>query len=326
MTGKEKLFWIFYGIILTVLFLLSSTDLIIKEEEAGIYPVSVIIGDTSDDQYVNFRKGMERAAMELNGDVGFITLYEKGSSRQQEEMILREQEDGSRALIVDPVEEGMFERMQQENRFSVPVILINAGLEETAGTDRAVSITFDYYGMGRRLGEEIVRDHGAGKTVCLLEAESQGGADALFSRGLAAALEEADCPVRFLSPAGTSGPEEFLKELGKGGEEKTVLAASDPGGLLWAAQLLAETEETEEYVSGLYGRGNTVSILNYLDRGIIQGLCVTDDFSAGYLSVKAAVELAENRSAKSMGYLESSYIRREDLRNEKFEKMLYPIE
>ena len=58
----------------------------------------------------------------------------------------------------------------------------------------------------------------------------------------------------------------------------------------------------------------------------MQGLCVTDDFSAGYLSVKAAVELAQNRVVKDTGFLESGYIRREDLRDEKYEKMLYPIE
>ena len=118
MTGKENFFWIFYGLVLLGLFLLSSTDLIIKEEEAGIYPISVIVGDTTDDQYVNFRKGMERAAIELNGDVSFITLYEKGSARQQREMILREQEDGSQALIVDPVEEGMIAQIRQESRAS----------------------------------------------------------------------------------------------------------------------------------------------------------------------------------------------------------------
>ena len=56
MTGKENFFWIFYGLVLLGLFLLSSTDLIIKEEEAGIYPISVIVGDTTDDQYVNSAK------------------------------------------------------------------------------------------------------------------------------------------------------------------------------------------------------------------------------------------------------------------------------
>ena len=62
MKRRVNFFWILYGIVLAVLFLLSSTDLIIKEEEAEIYPISVIVGDTTDDNYVNFRKGMERVA------------------------------------------------------------------------------------------------------------------------------------------------------------------------------------------------------------------------------------------------------------------------
>ena len=95
MNRKVKFLWILYGMVLAVLFLLSSTDLIIKEEAAEVYPVSVIIGDTSDENYVNFRKGMERAAIELNGDVSFITLYEKGSAVQQRELILRELADGA---------------------------------------------------------------------------------------------------------------------------------------------------------------------------------------------------------------------------------------
>lgn len=326
MTGKENFFWIFYGLVLLGLFLLSSTDLIIKEEEAGIYPISVIVGDTTDDQYVNFRKGMERAAIELNGDVSFITLYEKGSARQQREMILREQEDGSQALIVDPVEEGMIAQIRQESRASIPLILINAKPGEDWELENAVSITFDYHGMGRRLGEEVLKEYGAQERVCLLEAESPNGADLLFLQGFCEAMEEEGGLVRTLSCGRESGTEAFLEEVAQGGPEKAVLVAQDPEGLIWAAQLLAETKEAADLVEGLYGRGNTVSALNYLDKGIVQGLCVTDDFSAGYLSVKAAVELAQNRVVKDTGFLESGYIRREDLRDEKYEKMLYPIE
>ena len=39
-----------------------------------------------------------------------------------------------------------------------------------------------------------------------------------------------------------------------------------------------------------------------------------------------AVELAENRIAEDTQKLESRYIRREDLRNVEYEKMLFPIE
>ena len=81
MSRKEKMLWIFYGLILVLLFLLSSTDLIIKEKETQVYVISVIIEDSSDDNYVNFRKGMDRAAIDLNADVSFITLYDKGNQK-----------------------------------------------------------------------------------------------------------------------------------------------------------------------------------------------------------------------------------------------------
>ena len=103
---------------LAALFLLSSTDLIIKEQKAEVYPISVIIEDTSDDYYVNFRKGMERAAVELNADVSFITLYEQGNRTQQMNFVLREQEDGNRALIVAPVDEEMVGELQASRTVS----------------------------------------------------------------------------------------------------------------------------------------------------------------------------------------------------------------
>lgn len=352
MTGKVKIFWILYGLVLAALFLVSSTDLIIKEGAAKVYPISVIVEDTSDENYVNFRKGMERAAVELNGDVSFITLYEKGNVHRQRELILREQEDGACALVVAPVDPEMLAGMQQENRFLVPLVLVNTRRDEARELENAACVSFDFYGMGRRLGEEILKEDPSRRRVCILSGGRPDGADRLFSEGLWGALQEAGCEVLTFEgdnqgrhspdPAGEeeafpeSGPEAFLEAVTQGYSQKAVLVAVNQESLVGMAQLLTETEGTAQWVDGLYGRGNTVPILNYLDRGVIQGLCVTDDFSAGYLSVKAAVELAEKGSVQGLssgdisgegtGYLESYYIRREDLRNETYEKMLYPVE
>ena len=80
---KELVLWGILCMGLILLYLLSSTDWIIKEKEAEVYPVSLIISDTSDDDYVNFRKGVDQAAVEYNVDVSFITLYEKDNLAQQ---------------------------------------------------------------------------------------------------------------------------------------------------------------------------------------------------------------------------------------------------
>ncbi|MCI8661315.1 MAG: substrate-binding domain-containing protein [Lachnospiraceae bacterium] len=321
-TKKEKALWILYGVVLFLLFLLSSTNLIIKEKERRIYGISVIIEDTSDDNYVNFRKGMDRAAMELYGDVSFITLYDKGSVKQQEELILREQQDGCKALIVAPVDAKRVLEMQEDKRINVPLILLNSEIG-SGGDGITERIGFDYYQMGQDLGKQILEDS-------VFEGKIRRKAF-LFGETDPVSIQFRDGILDQLKPEGVEivlweGSEASLKEAleGKQGEQM-VLIALDPVSLTEMAQLLLDMG-TENKSPGLYGRGTAVRLLNYLDKGVIQGLCITDDFSAGYLSVKMAVELAENQIVEDLGYLESRCIRREDLRDVEFEKMLYPIE
>ena len=60
MIGKKSKVLIFlYLIFLVVLFLMCSTDLIIREPEKEVYRVAVIIEDVRDENYGNFRKGMD---------------------------------------------------------------------------------------------------------------------------------------------------------------------------------------------------------------------------------------------------------------------------
>ncbi|MFQ6972242.1 MAG: hypothetical protein ACLRTG_13655 [Enterocloster aldenensis] len=103
MLNKGKILWCIWAGILVLLFLMSSTDLIIKEKEIEVYPVSVIIDGDNDDYYVNFKKGMDQAAVEFHGDVSFITLYADHDQAQQMELVKREIRDGTRAVILAPV-------------------------------------------------------------------------------------------------------------------------------------------------------------------------------------------------------------------------------
>ena len=78
MRKRDTWLWVIYGFVLLFLYLISSTDLLIKERKNEIYPVSVILDDTTDESYQNFKKGVDRAAIELNADSllyrDFLTL------------------------------------------------------------------------------------------------------------------------------------------------------------------------------------------------------------------------------------------------------------
>ena len=319
MIGRSgKVMIVLYIVCLVVLFLMCSTDLIIREPERQIYQIAVIIEDVRSDNYSNFRKGMDLAAAELNADVQLITLYEKLDVKEQMDLMDREQQDGTDALIVVPVEEEQVSARQM----TIPVILMRAGVAEAAG---AGNVIVDYEKMGEQLAREILKEQPADVPVYVLtDPAGQSDMDRLFLKGSDAVFQEAGRSVQRI----VRGEEErFYTMLEQPGAEakKVVILAENQDILTEAAGVVAGSEAVADAVGGLYGRGTTMAILNYLDRGVITGICVTDEFSVGYYSVREAVRALEGAGSVPT-VMESYYIDKKDLRDPAFEKMLFPIE
>ncbi len=319
MIGRSgKVMIVLYIVCLVVLFLMCSTDLIIREPERQIYQIAVIIEDVRSDNYSNFRKGMDLAAAELNADVQLITLYEKLDVKEQMDLMDREQQDGTDALIVVPVEEEQVSARQM----TIPVILMRAGVAEAAG---AGNVIVDYEKMGEQLAREILKEQPADVPVYVLtDPAGQSDMDRLFLKGSDAVFQEAGRSVQRI----LRGEEErFYTTLEQPGTEaqKVVILAENQDILTEAAGVVAGSEAVADAVGGLYGRGTTMAILNYLDRGVITGICVTDEFSVGYYSVREAVRALEGAGSVPT-VMESYYIDKKDLRDPAFEKMLFPIE
>ncbi len=319
MIGRSgKVMIVLYIVCLVVLFLMCSTDLIIREPERQIYQIAVIIEDVRSDNYSNFRKGMDLAAAELNADVRLITLYEKLDVKEQMDLMDREQQDGTDALIVVPVEEEQVSARQM----TIPVILMRAGVAEAAG---AGNVIVDHEKMGEQLAREILKEQPADVPVYVLtDPAGQSDMDRLFLKGSDAVFQEAGRSVQRI----LRGEEErFYTTLEQPGTEaqKVVILAENQDILTEAAGVVAGSEAVADAVGGLYGRGTTMAILNYLDRGVITGICVTDEFSVGYYSVREAVRALEGAGSVPT-VMESYYIDKKDLRDPAFEKMLFPIE
>lgn len=320
MIGRHGKFLIaLYGVFLVVLFLMCSTDLIIGETEREIYQVAVIVEDARSDNYSNFRKGMDQAAMEFNVDVRFITLYERMDAEQQMELMEREEQDGVDAVIVIPVDEEQVAAKQM----TVPIVLLRSGMADGA---EAGNLVLNYEKMGVQVAQEMCREMPQDSQILLFtDPVRKGTADRRFIEGASAAFEDAGYNMRTIPRDGENGFRVFLNTLKAQVQCETVILAENPDILTEVAGILSDDPALAGCIRGLYGRENTVTNLNYLDQGYISGLSVTDDYSAGYLSVRAAVQMLEG-TASAPVEMESYYIRKENLRDPAYEKLLYPIE
>ena len=319
---KETLLWILFAGVLAVLFLLSSTDLIIKEQEKEIYSISLIVEETRDDNYVNFRKGVDRAAIEMHADVRFITLYTAGNSSQQMDLILREQQDGAQALIVSPVLQSELLDALAGGQILKPVVVLGS---DPAGGKMA-AIAPDYYDMGVQLAGEVMAEQPPEAPVYLFSEALVSEKAGMFRDGICAALKAGGYHYEIYQKASPDGFRERLEDAVGAGEDGIVLIALDAESLTESAAVLAEFRIHASFVAGLYGRGSTIAILNYLDKEIITGVCVYDNFSSGYLSVRMAIDAISGQTNHEPVRMESYYIKKADLKNPEYEKKLYPIE
>lgn len=322
MIGKRGKIAIFvYMIFLVVLFLMCSTDLIIREPEKEVSQIAVIIEDDGDDNYGSFRKGMDQAAIELNADVRFITLYDSLDEEQQMELIHREQQDGADALIVVPVDETKVREALSGKEVAIPLVLLGT---EGSAENAAGIISIDYRRMGKKLAEGMIKRIPEGCSVVLLP--GSGDADAVSDDFLEGALEVLEDNGYNCQQMMAGGTEEYREVFEMSTGKDVAYLAGNPEILSGAAGVLAENTSLADHVQGLYGRGNTPAILGALDDGLITGVCVTDEFSRGYFSVYMAVRSLEGEDSRNPLMLDSYYIEKEDLRDPEYEKMLYPME
>lgn len=320
---KELVLWGILCVGLILLYLLSSTDWIIKEKEVEVYPVSLIISDTSDDDYVNFRKGVDQAAVEYNVDVSFITLYEKDNLAQQMELVRREAADGAGAVILEPVDELECRQYLEENTYGTPIILLGelSPDEEVKG-----AVHMDWTAAGRKLGEAITAEQSPDLPVWIFADNPYIGKAGEMKQGLTEVLEKQGFSYTIV-PRGTDDTyRSVIEKTVYPGSGTAVVAALDFASTAEAAEIVGGSSVYGKYISGLYGVGMMPSLLDQLDKGTILGLVVTNQFDAGYFAVKKAVQAIEKEQERSQFSLESYYIEKDELRSKKYEKMLYPID
>lgn len=323
MTKQEKVLWVFVGGVLVILFLLSSTDLIIKEKKTEIYPVSVIISDTSDDYYVNFRKGADKAAEEYNVDVSFITLYEEGDAGQQIELVQREIGDGASAVVLVPVNPVECAKKMDDMVLNSPAVIVG----NVFPGDRIQSgIAPDYHEEGRMLGEAIAEENSPDIPVWIFSEDLSLGYGRETYNGLVSSLENAGFTTELYERKTEETFRQAIESTVYPGRENAIIAAADVKSLDEAADILGGSSVYANQIPGLYGVGSTAKILNELDSGIIKGLVVNDDFDLGYMSIEKAVEAVQKVTGKEQILLDSYYIQKSDLRESGFERILYPID
>lgn len=323
MNKKNKLFISVFSAVLILLYLLSSTNLILHDKKTEILPISVIVEETSDEDYEKLRKGMDRAAEEFHVDLNFITLYQPHDQKQQLQLISREMSDGARAVILSPAVPAQAGIQLEEMVLSSPLIILGHILP--APQVRA-AVSIDYQEAGRFLGNAARENPKEFPVYLLTEGLDYGYAREIYD-GIRQELEAGGYNTILSTISSLEDCRRLVESTVYPQKQESVMIALDKNSLEMAARILEDSSVYAENIRALYGIGGTTRLLNYLDKGLVRGMVVHNWFDQGYLGIEKAVASIKGESGeKEEIIMEAYYITKEDLRDPAYEKMLYPID
>ncbi len=320
--------WILSVGMITLLFILSSTDLIIKENQVIVYSIAAILDETSDANIMNFRKGIERAATELKADVRVIPLYEYGNAADQANKIIDEMDNGIAGIILNPVEDDQeIPRILNgisEKKINFPVTLYDTAASHLNYAD----IGIDYHKAGEKLGAAIGIEKPDSEHIIFFYTGKENRYNTAFYESCREKLESLNHVTELYYGDAINNYDFRIKisRLPEDYDSKPVIVCLDRLSLDMTAEILDSLPSYKELIGGLYGAGSSMYLLNKLGDNTIDGLIVWNEFAAGYLAVEKTVEQIKFPGLISDEVLDSYYIRSNDLENRSFMKILFPLQ
>ena len=297
--------------------------------------VSVIVEDSNNERWTAFRTGLDQAATEYGVDVTFVSSTGFSNAEEQKNLIAQEAASGTDALIIS-----LYDSEETDiapGTMKLVYVETDGIRDNSAGTAAVIP---SGYKMGKALGEMMLADSG------LAASEEGNGGIAPVSGGHAPSVAILTGNLRRYSQ------KEMLQALTETIETAggTVLILETEGKDLSVAmekaescdfiavledtllvQVASQTEQTAAQADAedsggvrLYGIGCGPSNISYLDRGVISGMVVPNEFSMGYQSLSQLSQCLSN-DIPAMKDIEVGFtsVRSDEVHTKANEKLLF---
>lgn len=297
--------WVYYGAVFGV-------KAPVKKKE-----ISVVLYDAGDGGWESLVEGMKQAEEDFAVNIHYVTARTGTTGAEQAELIRQEVDNGAGGILLAAVDAGIILPVMQGGASQVPVVAVESNVE--AATYAFFSA--DNVGMGRRLGEEILRDFSEKENLKIVVVEEFIERDSVRER--AQGLYEVLADKAEMIPLQRNDDRTELTMLLS---NVLVRTEADAVVALCKESLHALCKTESEVVSGkkIYGIGNTATIVAALEKEKIEKLVFQDEFNIGYMGVKALVQQMEG-IVNHAGKIDYYCVSGKEIHETQYERLLFPI-
>ena len=300
-------------LLLITVALWAAYNLLHTGEEKTMPRVSVIVEDSSNERWTAFRLGIDQAAREYGVDVAFIASPEFESAQDQKNLISQEAAGGADALILSLYDSEMTDIGTNTMK---TVFVETDGIRDNSAGSAAVVPSGRK--MGEALGEMLLKKSGPAPYVSVFIGNLLRYSEKEMLQGLTETVEGAGGSILLIE----TDREYMMTALTRSKEADAIAVLEDP--LLMRA---AELSVSEELPGGrLFGIGCSPSNISYLDRGVISGMIIPNEFTMGYQSL-AQLSRCLSNDIPVMKDIEIGFsgVLTEEVHDPENEKLLFPV-
>ena len=315
MRSSKKWFIIIESVIVDIVQVFAVTLFLEKNREKNC-KISVIVQDSNSSQWSAFKYGLKKAAEDYKVELTAVSTGESMTVEEEMHIIHSEIENGTDALIIQPVPGTDTEEMLKKIQKKVPVMLVDMVAEETTNIPCTQP---DHYAMGVSLAKELIKDYNSNiekKTFGIVAQTHQTQAAINREKGFKDTIAGLGAKVKWSIAL---AQDSSLKDQAK----VDFIIALDDRSLVVSGE---DSAANNLHGALVYGMGNSTEAVYYLDTGIVQCLVVPDEFNMGYQSLTQAAErLSRSLSQMQNAAVNYMVIRREELFSKKNQELLFTM-
>lgn len=287
--------------------------------------VAVIVEKSGDEKWDPFINGLKQAAGIGNIHLIICNTDEIEDAQEEKSLIYEQLDNQVDAFIIQAAPGQDTGAMLREIRSQKPVLLVaNDVLGEQEDGNRTQhqelpAVMPDNYSMGYTLGEDLrSRNDIRGKKIGIVSGFEETECGREREEGVLEALSDSGCEILF--HIYTSYDTAVMEKLR---QEKAVdyLIVLETSALEQIAGIYAQGSKDRP---GIYGIGNSIRCVYYLDEAVIEGLVAADGYDMGYQSVLEISRVLENQ-LYTMKNRETDYrlLHKEDIFREEVQQFLH---
>lgn len=302
-------------ILLTVLAFVLALKIIFHSEyqtKLPSYDVSVLCAKGDAEQFKNFRQGALQASEDLNVNLRFLYSDAVDGVNHQLKFLEQELNNDSDAMIMVPYcdHSMLLKKCADANK---PIVYayshVIKGESNYVGADGAM--------MGNDFAQSIITTHPQKQQIAILVRNDLTHMENEMLKSMIDVLRSQGNQLEVLSFHPQESSEHLHHLLNKKNYDIVICFADELFGQLIEHKAIHNIE--------IYAMGSNYNIINALEKEDIRALLVQDDYSIGYLSVKAIVDSLQKGNSIVKQKIRYAIVDKNAMYQSVNERLLFPI-